>query len=196
MTRIRRARVLIFAIAGSLVFVAMPEHALAQWERSVPLARELLRRVLDVARRDDLSDAGLLGKSLGLQFGVGPEQPYVSGGQRVATIVRIRLETHDSRIFDLDNQPFMYEVFLPAGKLFKRVMFTIGLSVRNVCVTADDFQAVFGPTVEKYEATDFGGIGYQYTIRQKNEIRVSGFLGHGKCMRDLTLSQNQDRRND
>jgi hypothetical protein len=186
------------AICGLAAYViAALAPALAQGdERAMPTAQEFLRRVLEVAQAGDLTNADLLGEKLGLKFAVESQQPYISGGQRVATEVRFRLLAYDRRLFDVVNWPVWYDIFQPLGMSFKRVNFNIGIAAPKLCVTADDFRSVFGAAIEQWHATDFGGVGYRYKIARRNEIAVTGFFGHAKCMQNLRLTQDEDRLKD
>jgi len=177
------------AAAVLTVLAALPVFVAAQPAASAPRSpQDLLRAARELALSGDLADIDAVGDKLGVRFVPAPVPP--SAGPET---VSFRLQRYDRRLFDPRHGPADYYRQQPEGKSWQRIGITLPLAARRTCVTAADFVAVFGAAARRREATDNGGFGYVWETRQGNEISVSGFFGHARCMGDLTLQQNLDR---
>jgi hypothetical protein len=177
------------AAARLAVLAAVPAFVAAQAAPSPPRSpQDLLRAARALALSGDLADIDAVGGKLGVRFVPAPAPP--SAGRDT---VSFRLQRYDRRLFDPRHGPADYYRQQPAGKSWQRIGIMLPLAVRRTCVTVADFVAVFGAGARRREATDNGGFGYIWQTRQGNEISVSGFFGHARCMGDLTLQQNVDR---
>lgn len=183
------------AAAGAMLVAlfASAGLALAQQGRAARSPQDVLRAAKEIARSEDLTNVDFLGGRLGLRFVAQPEQDYTGWEGEVGKLVRMRLQRHDDMVFAPHSGPVYYEIYLPSRGSYKRADFSIRLASEKMCITMDDFVAVFGSGARRTEATDGGGFGYVYGSRQDNQVSVSGSFGHRKCMQNLRMEQNMFR---
>jgi hypothetical protein len=162
-------------IAALIIVAGMPDVTFAQTKKGARSPQDVLRRVLELAKLDDLTDARALERKLGVTF---------VGG---------RLQKYDQAVFEPGGSA-RYEIRQPSGKPWKQVELWLDFATDKICIRESDFRAVFGPGAKRHLIPDaHRGFAYSYSIALKNDMDISGNFLDGMCMWDLLIRQNADR---
>ena len=166
-------------IAALIIVAGMPDVTFAQTRKSSASPQDLLRRVFELVAMDDLTNAAAVEEKLGVTF----VSVRNSEGQE-----RVRLQKYDKTVFEDFGH---YSIQQPFGKPWQQVRLELILATDKMCIRESDFRAVFGAAAGRLDPLHGGAsFMYSYKVQLYNQMRIDGIFLDGRCLFELSMSQN------
>ena len=174
-------KTLVFLV--TLIMLSGADAASAQTAKAAG-PRDLLRRVLELAKLGDLADQAVAEQRLGFRIVRVPK----------GDITEIHVEA-------LDRDAFLplgatYRMEPVEGQTWRRVRLSLYFETKGRnCVREEDFRSIFREA-ERSEREHRGvkTVSYSYSIQSQNEIRIDGFFVAHPCLFQLDVRQNPNRK--